>query len=478
MPRASAPVASVPRWWTSPRLLVVLFVLSLPAVTSRIYASDEVQYFSYLRSIWFDHDVSFENEYQHFYDAGIAASPGFHETFLERTTETGRRINFGTIGAALLWAPFYAVADFVTRLLNAAGRPVAADGYSKPYVAAVAYASAFYGWLALYLSARLVERLARSWPALGSRGVVSAVIVWLGTPLLFYMYVAPPMSHATSAFAVTLFVTLWIAVRDRWDVRGVALLGGSAALMAMVREQDAFFVAGPIVDMAWTLARANRERVAPMLLAAAAGVAAAVVAFLPQALAYLALNGRVGPSRLVARKMSWSAPHALEVVASPAHGLFFWTPLAVVALVGLVVLARRFPPPMRALGIGLLLAAACQVYVAGSVESWTVAGAFGQRRFVSLTPLLVFGVAAVLAVLHERRWATPTAAVLLAATIWWNIALIVQFGTGLMDRQRLELSRIAYNTFVVVPRALPGLAWRYLFDRASFYESAQSLRGR
>ena len=39
---------------------------------------------------------------------------------------------------------------------------------------------------------------------------------------------------------------------------------------------------------------------------------------------------------------------------------------------------------------------------------------------------------------------------------------MVQFGAGLMDRQRLELGRIAYNTFVVVPRALPGLAWRYL----------------
>jgi hypothetical protein len=59
------------------------------AVTTRIYASDEVQYFAYLRSLWFDRDVSFENEYQHFYDAGIARSQNFHETFLERTTETG-----------------------------------------------------------------------------------------------------------------------------------------------------------------------------------------------------------------------------------------------------------------------------------------------------------------------------------------------------------------------------------------------------
>ena len=53
-------------------LLVALFVVSLPAVTSRLYSSDEVEYFSYLRSLWFDHDVSFENEYQYFYDHHIA----------------------------------------------------------------------------------------------------------------------------------------------------------------------------------------------------------------------------------------------------------------------------------------------------------------------------------------------------------------------------------------------------------------------
>ena len=56
----------------------------LPAVTTRVYSSDEIEYFSYLRSIWFDHDVSFENEYQYFHDRNIARAEGFHETFLER----------------------------------------------------------------------------------------------------------------------------------------------------------------------------------------------------------------------------------------------------------------------------------------------------------------------------------------------------------------------------------------------------------
>ena len=466
-----------PSLLSSPRLLLLVFLVSLPAITPRIYASDEVQYFAYLRSIWFDHDVSFENEYQHFHSSGFAA-PGFHETFLERTTETGRRINFGTIGCALLWAPFFAIAHLSTRLLNATGGAIPADGYSPPYIAAVSYASALYGWLAIWLAARLVERLSREWPALVNLGVVAAIVVWFGTPLLFYMYVAPPMSHATSAFAVTLFITVWIAVRDRWAVRGVVLLGASAALMTMVREQDAFFVAGPILDATWALARANRERGQRIALAVVAGIVAAAIAFVPQALAYLALNGHVGPSRLVARKMSWHAPHALEVLASPAHGLFFWTPLAVVAFAGLVVLAIRLPAGMRAFGAGLLVTAAFQVYVAGSVESWTVAGAFGQRRFVSLTPLFVLGIAATLASVRGRRARVRAVALVLTTVVWWNIALIVQFGAGLMDRQRLEPSRIAYNTFVVVPRALPVLAWRYFFDRASFYESARALRGR
>jgi hypothetical protein len=40
-----------------------------------------------------------------------------------------------------------------------------------------------------------------------------------------------------------------------------------------------------------------------------------------------------------------------------------------------------------------------------------------------------------------------------------------------MDRQRLEPARNAYNTFVTIPRVLPELAYRYVFDRESFYRT-------
>jgi hypothetical protein len=445
--------------------------VSLPAVTPRIYASDEIQYVVYLRSLWFDGDLDFENDYRHFYDAGIARSAGFHETFLERTTETGRRINFAPVGCAILWTPFYALGDLAARLLRAAGADVGVDGYSFPYVAAVCYGSALYGLLALAISTAVARRLT-------GRGQLAALVIWIGTPLLFYTHVAPPMSHASSAFAVSLFVWTWLRVRERWSPAGLAGLGAAAALMAMVREQDAFFAAGPAIDYGRAIVRSIRAgdgRARQLLTGGLAGALAFSVAYVPQALAYLTLNGRLGPSRLVERKMTWTAPHALQVLVSPEHGLFLWTPLAIVALAGLVRLLRR-PGTADAVrsdlrwiaGLALLMVA-LQVYVAGSVESWTVAGAFGQRRFVGLTVLLTTGLAALFASIR-RRGAT---AVLTAATIlcvWWNAGLIVQFGAGLMDRQRLEPGRNAYNTFVVVPGRLPAIAFRYLFDRASFYQ--------
>jgi hypothetical protein len=472
-------------------LLTVIFIASLPAVTARLYSSDEVEYFTYLRSLWFDHDVSFENEYQYFYDHQIAQSAGFHWTFLELETAAGRRINYGTLGCAILWSPFYAVGDLSARAMRAAGRDVAVDGYSRPYVSAVAYGSALYGFATIVLAIRAARRI------IGRYAFSSGLAVWVGTPLLFYMYIAPPFSHACSAFAVALFVTVWLRVRRTWSAPGAVAVGLTGALMAMVREQDLFFAFGPALDLALTLIKAKGKRGTRQgLTAAVSGCATFIVGCLPQVVAYQAIYGHPGPSPLVTRKMFWNAPHALQVLADPEHGFFFWTPLAVLAIAGLILMTVvptvRAPSTAlrpgnadatsvasdvsqadtRRIGACLLLMFALQVYISGAVESWTVAGAFGQRRFVAVTIFLVVGLAAL------REWIRGTPAriavnVALTLCVWWNVALIAEFGTSMMDRQRLELSRNAYDAFVTLPRMAPELLHRYFAQRASFYKPAE-----
>ena len=154
MPPALAPRIrhSTRRQWL---LLVCVFVLSLPAVTPRIYSSDEIQYFAYLRSLWFDHDLSFENEYQYFYDRGIAKSDGFHETFLERTHRDRPAASTSARSAARSCGR-RSTAPATSSRARPARR---CDGFSKPYVAAVAYGSAVYGFLALVLAILCAQRL-------------------------------------------------------------------------------------------------------------------------------------------------------------------------------------------------------------------------------------------------------------------------------------------------------------------------------
>jgi len=106
------------------------------------------------------------------------------------------------------------------------------------------------------------------------------------------------------------------------------------------------------------------------------------------------------------------------------------------------------------------------------VESWTVAGAFGQRRFVALTPILILGIAALWNTSAQAaRRSRVAGSIVIALAVYWNLAMIAEFSIGLMDRQKLEPRKNAYDAFVTLPLQAPDLAYRYLFDRASFYRS-------
>jgi hypothetical protein len=121
-----------------------------------------------------------------------------------------------------------------------------------------------------------------------------------------------------------------------------------------------------------------------------------------------------------------------------------------------------------------MLMALLQVYIGGSVESWTVAGAFGQRRFIALTAAMVIGYSALRASLDRGRWVLTAVTVL---AVYWNLALTAEFATGLMDRQKLEPRKNAYDAFVTLPVQAPSLIYRYLFDRTSFYRGPSAGEG-
>ena len=187
--------------------------------------------------------------------------------------------------------------------------------------------------------------------ASGSAASCRRLAVWLGTPLLFYMYVAPPFSHACSAFARGA-VHLRLAAgprrlagprHDRARRRRRADGDGARAGRVLRR--------GPALDFVGSLGRVGigdgdrRSEVGRPRSLATARLAGcrrrSSAVYTPQAATYMILNGHLGPHASVSHKMNWMAPHALEVLFSPEHGFFVWTPLALVAIAGLVWAGRR-----------------------------------------------------------------------------------------------------------------------------------------
>lgn len=461
-------------------LLIGLYLLTLPLMTHDIRAADEIEYFAYLHSATFDHDLDFLNEYTYFLnrfpdkyacppDSPPPACKKFKETFIDTETPTGLRPNFGPIGTAVLWSPFYAVGHLIALGGHAAGFNVAVDGYSKPYLWAITFGSAFYALAGLLLSYALCRAL------VGQAAAFWATFsIWLGTPVIFYSHLAPGYSHAASLFAVALFLYLWARWRDTLTVSRAIGIGVAGGLIAMIREQDALFLAVPVVYAAFGVLGAARGGVWRAALATIGRVAvigiAAIVTYLPQLLAYQILNGSPRPNKDVSDKMNIVSPFFWPVMTDPAHALPFWSPIVLVALVGLGLLIRRNPR----LGLALLVGFLLTWYINGAIKTWTTAGSFGARRFLNCTPIFVVGLACAYEALfvatrgRSLAWRAIVPVVSLLA-ICWNVGLIVQFVTLMMDRQRLEWPKVLLNQFRI-PFRLPTIIRQLLTDRSSFYD--------
>ncbi|MCS6880810.1 MAG: glycosyltransferase family 39 protein [Oscillochloridaceae bacterium] len=477
-----------------PWVITLVFLLLLPFSVPRVALSDEVQYYAYLRSVYFDRDLDFRNEYEHFAaqaerfgDQAITRAL-LREDAMNPNPRTGLLRNVAPVGAAILWAPGFVLADMAVGLANALGANLPRDGYGRAYIVATCMMSALYSLLGLLLTYRLARRYSDDFAA-----TVATLTVFLASSLVFYSIILMPWSHAPGFFLFALFLTVWMRHWRRPLERGLGTwmaLGLIGGLMVMTREQLGLLLIIPALEALWTygvlaagssggppLRTAPQRRdhqaafVAEERWRAALGLAGRHAAFLvtlgvtltPQLLAYQILNGRPGPSPTVASKFIWSSPNFLNTLIDPGRGAFVWAPVLALGLLGLLWLARR-----DALLAGLLLAGfLAQTYINGAFgTTWHLRGAFGFRRLIECTPIFVVGLATFLAWLQPRagRWPILIGAVALVA---WNIGLIAQFTFIRPEVIRRELvwNDMLYYQLVEVPRQVVEKLWTLLFDR-------------
>jgi hypothetical protein len=456
--------------------LIILFVLTLPLVNPWV-RGDGVGYYAYARALLIEHSLDFTHDYQ-------AANQSFRDGRLDSLgqpkpdfrTRTGHLENHFTVGPAILWSPFLLLAHGGVLVARLFGSAIPADGFSAPYRYAFAFATALYGFLSLLISFRLARKyLHPLWAFL------SVLAIWGGSSLPVYMYFNPSWSHAHSAFVVALFLFYWESTRESRSLPQWLLLGLIGGLMLNVYYPNLMVVSILLPEASAQYAQTFRSGTlaspAFFRLLTRHLLFGVVVwlALLPTFLSrWIVYGGPFETGYLSIRDFLWGSPAFLGVLFSSNHGLFAWTPLLALACLGLILAAICIPR----IGVPLLVASVAFYLFIAFYPDWAGISSYGNRFFVSLSLMFVFGLAMVL----ERFatiFASPRTAVLgssgvLACFVLWNLGMIYQWGTHLVPaRGPISFRQVAYNQFRVVPNEMSGRLRSYFFRRSDLMQQIE-----
>jgi hypothetical protein len=167
------------------------------------------------------------------------------------------------------------------------------------------------------------------------------------------------------------------------------------------------------------------------------------------------------------RDFLWDSPFFLSVLFSSNHGLLSWTPLVAFAIIGLLLFAIRSPR----IGVPFFAALVAFYLFISFYPVWAGISSYGNRFFISLTPLFILGLANLLERFAARwehsRTALAISSSVLACFVLWNLGLIYQWGTHLIPaRGPISFRQAAYNQVFVVPGQLSSQTRKYLFRRS------------
>jgi hypothetical protein len=334
-----------------------------------------------------------------------------------RWPETRRWVNAHPIGVAVMQAPVFPVAHALTKWTN-----LSPHGFSLYYQHAVGLAGL--AWIVAGLE--VLRRLLRRSFSDGVTGATLAALL-LGTNLLHYATYDSTYSHPYSFVLFASFLLLTAMWHERPSARTSVLLGVVAGLIVLVRHTNVLFL---LVFPLYGLKHVARGT---SHVARAAAVAALVIA--PQLLLYYQATGRPIVSAYGELGFNWTYPQLFGVLFSTQKGVFFWSPLLLIALGGLIGLVRSAKPAASFALPGLIFLA-LNTYLIASWWDWQFGGSYGHRGYVDALPFFALGLAAVFerAAAGSRATKIAMAAVVVALSAL-SVFQMLQYWYGIIPFQ-------------------------------------------
>jgi hypothetical protein len=342
------------------------------------------------------------------------------------------------LGVALADSPWFLGAHFYA---GRAGYPQ--DGFARPYQQIIMVAGLFHALLGLLVLARLLRHYFDDDTAAWSLAVVG-----LGTNWLCYASQEAAMAHAPLFLwqAALLYCTArWFETFRLSFMLGIGLFLGMAVL---TRPTEILYA---LVPLLWGISSGAHLRQRPMLLwrywgqLLLAGLLFGVVVSL-QLLFWREATGQWYLYTYQHERFDFAHPHLLEGLFSFRKGWLLYTPLAGVALLGIVLALRR---QLKAAWLPALVTVIVVVYVTFSWEQWWYGGGFSARPLVSLYPLLALALASLLVQCRARRTSYRVLRGVLMLGILLNLWQTWQFGAGTLHWENTTAESYFANFFTL-----------------------------
>lgn len=399
---------------------------------------DGFGYYSYLRSVVFDHNFDLHNEF------ALFDSLYGHKTLINWQTSTGQLANPFSVGPAILWSPFVWLAKASTAIFNFSDQ-YSLPGYNLPFQMAVALGTWFYFLLGIFFIFHALTRFF-SKPA----SFIAILATTAVSPVVFYLIYEPSMSHALTVFSTGLFfyVVVKIYQTPETKYRDYFLLGLSTGLLFLIRWQDIIFIllaVALIGQKVW-----QQKNIKKYLLSLGLAVAMFFLAILPQLLMWKFLFGQWVAVPQGSSFFALASPHFWQFLFSSYHGLFIVHPLLLLSIFGLLLAWKKRPYLLGLFAIPLFL----QVYLNAGLADWQGGGSFGARRMVSSFFIFAFGFSALFEYLsNKKRWLVFIAIFILLGFIF-NSLLMMAYAKKIIPLDKF----ISYSEFYSAPiKVLPSL---------------------
>ena len=453
------------------KLLLLLFFLTLPLVNPWV-RGDGVGYYAYVRSLLVEHNLDFANDWRaanESFSMGRVRQDGTIDP--RQYTSTGHLDNHFAVGPSMLWAPFLLPVHYAMLTLQRFGVNVQANGYSRPYLVTMALATALYGFLGLLISFRLACLFTeKRWSCLATLGI------WFASSLPVYMYFNPSWSHAHSVFAVAVFLWYWQQTRRGRTTGQWVILGLISGLVLDVYYANIAILLVPLVESlqgywrSWRAPGRDWNAFGGLFGANLLYCFAALITFSPTLITRQIIYGHplsFGYAGGV-DVTKWASPRLASVLFSSDHGLLVWTPILIPAVAGLFILRRHD----RALAAYFITAVLAFYYLVAIDLCWDGISSFGNRFFISLTPLFILGLAVFLSEfakwIGRERKALAFVRAATALLIVWNLAFIFQWGTHMVPaRGPISWKQMVRNQFTAVPQQAATEVAAYFKNRGA-----------